>query len=301
MNKYWDRQYRLKATSGTSGFEVGKPEEKTGRATHIKFSIEKTDGSTLNTTKLQLWNLNKNQISILSKEDCHVDLYAGYGESRPKIFTGTVSLVTEELDGSDRLVEIEAVDGFAETDDVYISISYKGKIEVRKIIQDVTDKLGMPTSFSKKANLRLLTAKYANGYAFIGKATKALSQLCTKARLRYTIQNGVVQITTVSEPISTIVHKLSAKTGLIGIPKKLYNSSVSAANSDNTESGTGTSATLYGYEVVFLMNGAIGINDMVYLESDIVTGKFRVSTMKIEGDNLSGDWQCTSELIETGD
>lgn len=293
MSEYWDRQYRLKATAANSAFEVGKPDEVTSRALHIKFSIEKTDGSTLNTTKMQLWNLNKNQIATLAKEGCEIELYAGYGESRPCIFKGTVSLVTEELDGSDRLIEFEVVDGFAEVNDTYVSLSYRGKIEVRKIIEDLTNKLAMPVVFSDKAKQRLLYVYYTNGYAYVGKAKKALSQMCTKADCKYTIQNGIVQITRSSEAVSKIVHKLSKSTGLIGIPKKLYNSAVNSTESD------AATATLYGYEVVFFMNGAIGINDMVYLESSIVTGTFRVSTLKIEGDNLSGDWQCTAELIET--
>ncbi len=299
MNDYFDRQYRLKASApGYSGFEVGQPDEETSRALHIKFSIEKTDGSTLNTTKMQLWNLNKTQIATLAKEGCTVELYAGYGESRPCVFKGTVSLVTEELDGSDRLIEFEVVDGFAEVNDTYVSLSYRGNIEVKRIIEDITNQLGMPVVFSEKARQRLLYVYYTNGYAYVGKATKALTQLCTKASLRYTIQNGIVQITKVSEPVSNIVHKLSKETGLIGIPKKLYNSSVSSINSDTSESGT--EATLYGYEVVFFLNGAIGINDTVYLESSIVTGNFRVSTLKIEGDNLTSDWQCTAELVEIG-
>lgn len=293
MSEYWDRQYRLKAKASNSAFEVGKPDAETSRALHIKFSIEKTDGSTLNTTKIQLWNLNKNQIATLAQEGCEIELYAGYGESHPCIFKGTVSLVTEELDGSDRLIEFEVVDGFAEVNDTYVSLSYRGKIEVKKIIEDLTTKLSMPVVFSEKAKQRLLYVYYTNGYAYVGKAKKALSEMCTKADCKYTIQNGIVQITRYSEAVSNIVHKLSKNTGLIGIPKKLYNSSVNSTDSDSSTS------TLYGYEVVFLMNGAIGINDMVYLESSIVTGNFRVSTLKIEGDNLSGDWQCTAELIET--
>lgn len=299
MNAYWDRQYRLKVSApGSFGFEIGEPESTSNRATHIKFSIEKTDGSTLNTTKIQVWNLNKQQIAILAKEGCQVDLYAGYGDSRPCIFKGTVSLVTEELDGSDRLIELEVVDGFAQVTDTYVSMSYKGRIGARRIIEDAVNKLGMPVVFSKKAEERLLYVYYTNGYAFVGKATKALQQMCTKALLRYTIQNGIVQITRVSEPVSAIIHKLCKSTGLIGIPKKLYSSAVSSANSDTT--GSGASSTLYGYEVVYLMNGTIGINDTVYLESSIVTGQFRVSTLKIEGDNYNGDWQCVAELIELG-
>jgi len=296
----WDRQYRLKAgVAGSRGFQVGEPDEHTKRALHINFSIEKTDGSALNTTKIQLWNLTKDQISILSKEQCSVELFAGYGDSRPCIFKGTVSLVTEDLDGSDRMVEFEVVDGFAELNDTYVSLSYSGKIQVKKILEDTASKLALPVRFSPKALRRMSSKYFSNGYAFAGKAKNVLTEMCNKAGVTWTIQNCVLQVVSKNETISKIVHKLSKETGLIGIPKRLYNSAVSAST-DESGTESGTQGTLYGYEVTFFMNGAFCINDLVYLESKIVTGNFRISTLKIEGDNLSGDWQCTAELVEAG-
>ena len=58
--------------------------------------------------------------------------------------------------------------------------------------------------------------------------------------------------------------------------------------------------SLFGYEVVYLMNGAIGVNDLVKLESEEVTGIFRVYKLVIDGDNIEGDWQCTAQLVEVG-
>ena len=59
----WDRQYRLRAgVEGSKGFEIGKPDEKTRQAIHINFMVERSDSTTLNTTKIKLWNLNKEQI-----------------------------------------------------------------------------------------------------------------------------------------------------------------------------------------------------------------------------------------------
>ena len=55
---------------------------------------------------------------------------------------------------------------------------------------------------------------------------------------------------------------------------------------------------LYGYEIQYFMNGAIGIGDRVYVESKIVTGMFMVSSITIEGDNLEGNWQCTAQITE---
>ena len=89
---------------------------------------------------------------------------------------------------------------------------------------------------------------------------------------------------------------LSKDTGLIGIPKKIYNSAVAAGE----DTGSTLQDSLFGYEVVYLMNGAIGVNDLVKLESEEVTGIFRVYKLVIDGDNIECDWQCTAQLVEVG-
>jgi hypothetical protein len=88
---------------------------------------------------------------------------------------------------------------------------------------------------------------------------------------------------------------LNKETGLIGVPKKIYSSSVTPDK--NTSTGT-LSDSVWGYEVVYFMNGAIGVNDLVKLESKVITGYFRVYKLIIDGDNLEGDWCCTAELVE---
>ena len=134
----WDRQYRLRAgIEGGKGFEIGEPDKVSHLAVHISFTIEKSDSTTLNTTKIKLWNLNKEQISILTQTGCQIDITAGYGTSRPVVFRGTVANVNESLDGADRLVEIEAVDGFAELSETVISVSYSGKISKTQQINSI--------------------------------------------------------------------------------------------------------------------------------------------------------------------
>ena len=134
----WDRQYRLRAgIEGGRGFEIGEPDKVSNLAVHISFTIEKSDSTTLNTTKIKLWNLNKEQINVLTQTGCQIDITAGYGTARPVVFRGTVSNVNESLDGADRLVEIEAVDGFAELSETVISVSYSGKISAAKIFKEI--------------------------------------------------------------------------------------------------------------------------------------------------------------------
>lgn len=291
----WDRQYRLRAgIEGEKGFEVGEPDSKTQRAIHISFSVQKSDSTTMNTTKIKLWNLNKEQISILTKTGCQIEIMAGYGTSRPIVFRGTVSNVNESLDGSDRMVEIEAVDGFASLSETQVSISYSGKISTYKVFRDVANQLNLPVTYSATAQDTLESSYFSNGYSFVGYAQYVLDEICEKTSLMWTIQNGILQIRKGSEGISTSVHRINKDTGLINIPKRVYSS---ATSDTNTTSDT-ASDMLYGYEIEYFMNGAIGIGDRVYVESKIVTGMFMVTSLVIEGDNLEGNWQCTAEITE---
>ena len=47
------------------------------------------------------------------------------------------------------------------------------------------------------------------------------------------------------------------------------------------------------------MNGAIGVNDIVQIQSKSVNGYFLVRKVTFDGDNLEGDWKCTAQIIET--
>ncbi len=296
-NKHFDRQYRLKAgVAGSLGFEVGAPSYPHNTALHISFSLEKTDASSLNTSKITLWNLNDTQINTLARTNCSIELCAGYGSQRPCLFRGTVTNAVTDLDGADRMTEIEAIDGFAEIKDTFVTMSYRGKTKVKVVLEATAEKLSLPVVYSKSARKMVSEAEFSWGYCYVGAAKNVLNAACNVAKLSWSIQNGTLQVRKVGEPITNTAQVISASTGLIGVPKKIYNSAVAAG--ENT--GSSLQDSLFGYEVVYLLNGAIGVNDLVKLESETVTGIFRVYKLTVDGDNLEGDWQCTAQLVEVG-
>jgi len=83
------------------------------------------------------------------------------------------------------------------------------------------------------------------------------------------------------------VYLLSPESGLLGIPKKITKGSDTEGEAEQR-----------GWEVEYFLNGAIGIGDYVRLESKAVQGYFRVYSIELNGDNLEGDWTCTSKMME---
>lgn len=281
MGVQFDRQYRFSAgQAGGAGFEVGVASPV---ALHINFNVQKADVSSANTSKITLWNLNKAQLATLNEKDCVVTLKAGYGSTMPLIFVGAVSRIETTNDGADRMTEIEAIDGRVELRDTFVSLSYKGVINTKKIMQDVAQQMGVSVTFSYNATF----ADYPNGFSFIGAGRTALDKVCAPTDLIWDIQNGILQIKRKGDTMSRQVFVLSPDSGLIGIPKKL----TQGAENETDENSK-------GWEVVYLLNGAIGVGDYVKIESETVTGFFRVHTVEHEGDNIEGDWLSTAQLYE---
>lgn len=291
--KNWDRQYRFSAgPAGGTGFEIGEVSESQPIPIHVNFSFSKSDSSTSNTGKISIWNLNDDHLSILNEKDCCVALKAGYGDNMGLIFSGLVSWVCTTKDGADMKTEIEVTDSSVGIRDTYVSLSYADKINVKPILDDVANQMGVTASYSYDAEF----ADVQNGFSYIGLARDALDKLCKTSNLQWSVQNGVLQIKKTGSTMSQEVYVLSADTGLIGMPKKVKFSE-SASDSSSNKSSSGSTEQI-GYEVEYLLNPSINIDDYIYLDSRYITGYFRVKTVEINGDNITSDWICKSRLLE---
>ncbi len=280
----FDRQYRLTAgAAGGVGFEIGATTKESPTALHINFSIEKADTETPNTAKISLWNLSPEHLSTLNQKDCVVTLRAGYDKILTLIFVGTVTYIETSMDGGDRETAIEIADGRTELRDSYVSLSYAGVINTKKIIQDAAVSMGVAVVFSYNAKF----ADLPNGFSYIGLCRTALDKACASSGLSWQIQNGILQVKMTRDTMTRQVYLLSPSSGLLGIPKKLTYGEDSKGSEDQN-----------GWEVEYLLNGAINIGDYVRIESKEVKGYFRVKTVEMSGDNIKGDWICTAKLIE---
>lgn len=278
--KNFDRQYRLSAgQSGASGFEVGDGDT----PLHINFSIQKSDLDTQNTGKVTVWNLNPQHLAVLNEKDCVLSLKAGYGNRLSLIFAGIVSFVSTEDDGTDQKTEIEVVDNLVEIRDTYVSVSYQGAVNWKTIFDDIANQMGVAISYSYNAAF----VDTQNGYSYVGLAKNILKKGCDCCGLSWSLQNGVLQVKKNGDVMSKEVYVLNQDTGLIGYPKRV-----------TIEDSTSEGKKQYGWDVTYFMNAAIQIDDFVKLESKKVTGYFRVYSTEIGGDNISGDWTCTSRLLE---
>lgn len=283
-NENFMRRYILRCGKmGSNGFEIGHINSASEDALHISFSIEKSDTESANTAKVQIWNLSNKNLKVLDSKDCILELKAGYGENTPLALVGSISSVITTRDNADRMTEIEVVDGRVGLRDANVSISMNGKVNSKKVYELLANKMGMPMVFA--SDLKFKT--FPKGFSFVGKARTCLQKLATYNKHRWTIQNEIIQITNPGKAISSRAFLLNKETGLIGIPKQITLST--DANNSKTRNG---------YEIEYLMNCSIGVNDVIELDSSTAKGYFRVYKLTIDGDNLEGDWCCTAQVLK---
>lgn len=278
------RTYTLKAGKmGETGFEIGNVDGVQVDCLHISFSIEKSSSKSPNDAKIQIWNLSPENVDILDTKDCIIELMVGYDSVNAVAIVGAVSSAETTNDNADRMTELSVVDGMVALRDTIISVSINGAVDSKTVYQMISDKMGLPLILAEELTFCIIP----NGFSFIGKGKDALQKIADANGHSWTIQNQIIHITLPGRPIASHGFLLNSDSGLISIPKKI-----------SINVGTGTEKAVTGWEVEYLLNAAIGINDIVKVESKKVNGYFLVHKVTIDGDNLEGDWKCTAQLLE---
>lgn len=279
MDQNFLRRYIIRCgEQGKKGFEIGNVDGESNPL-HVSFSIEKSDAESPNNAKIQIWNLSNENIKVLENKKCILELKAGYADSTTLLIVGNVVSSITTLDNADRMTEIEVADGMVQLKETNLSLSYNGKVNCKDLYQSISKKMGVSVVFAKDLTFKTLP----NGFSYVGKAKNALQKVAGTCGHKWTIQNGVLQITKKGKPLAINGYLLSKETGLLGVPKRI---SIGEEKEKKT-----------GFEIEYFLNGAIGVNDVIQVKSSIANGYFFVKKVTINGDNLEGDWTCTAQIL----
>ena len=165
-----------------------------------------------------------------------------------------------------------------------------------KIVRDVAQEMGCEVKLSPKAKM----IDFKN-FAFVGTGKTLIGRLCDRSKLRWSVQNGIVQICALDEPLTMAAYVLSADSGMIGSPKPFFESastSSKSSTSKNASSNTTKRKAKKGIEVTYCLNGHIQIDDYVKVESREYKGNYRASKIRFTGDTEGDDWQCVGQFVE---
>lgn len=224
----------------------------------------------------------------MEQEDCLIELRAGYGDDLPVIMGGSLTCFETETNGADRQTTIEFVDSFTSARDTTVSLSYSGVVNGEKIVRDVAQEMGCEVKLSPKAKM----IDFKN-FAFVGTGKTLIGRLCDRSKLRWSVQNGIIQICALDEPLTMAAYVLSADSGMIGSPKPFFESastSSKSSTSKNASSNTTKRKAKKGIEVTYCLNA----------ESSSVTKKMTVSSYDDAYSQMLAAVQSFDALVKFG-
>ena len=295
----WKRVYKLSFPD--AGIEYNNTDDPTGDALKIAFDVDRDLSQETNKLKLKLWNLKAESRAKIEKEDIKIELYAGYRENggAKKMFSGTVIRAVSVDEGENVTTEIEASDGQVPVRDTVVSLSYAPDTSAEIIVNAIAGEMGLPLIVGEGVEFEA----YKNGYSFVGKAADALSEICSGQGLDWSIQNSMLQIILAGGTVKKSGLVFSAATGLIGSPARI----VKARAKEDEETAKRKAKQgaqkekpdkKAGWKIETLLAPTVNPGDAVKVESRIITGWFRVETIKHKGELYGGEYRTQMDLIE---
>lgn len=253
----------------------------------VTFSVTRTLKPEPNTAELGIYNLNPDHRSqVESQVSVPVIIEAGYvGAGRSVIFHGDMRNAATEREGADRITRLESGDGERRRQRARISRSFRGGTSVETVLRELASALGVGIGNAVEA---FRSATFSTGAAVFrercvlsGGVAAELEQLCRSCGLEYSIQNGALQVLPRGRPLQGTAIVLNSDSGLIGSPKK---------ERDDRQRPLLTA--------VCMMIPDVNPGRLVQIQSEDVSGQFRIESTVHKGDTAGSDW--TIELTMRG-
>lgn len=253
------------------------------------FDIVKSTAREPNTCEVTLRNLSAaTRARIENASPLRVVVRAGYeedGDPPPLLFNGDARHAFSDRDGLEIVTTIQASDGGRDLQTARISRSYPPGTEVAQVLRDTVDALGIGAGnladFVTSYESRNGSRTFPDGFAAAGPARRVLQGLTRAAGLRWSVQNGALQLLRVGQPLQETAVRLSAASGLVGSP---------------TRSFDGPGGRRVKVTAQALIRPGLEPGRRIVLDSEGISGGFEIRRTVCRGGATENDWYANLEL-----
>jgi len=257
----------------------------------ISFSITKSLAWSTNSCVLKIWNLSQKKRNIIKDFGDEVTIYAGYETAGgPQVlFIGQTTAVSHIYEQPEIVSVLECGDGEKYINQLRVSLSYAANTPAKTIITGIAQQMGIPL-LSLPSNIENLV--YRQGFSYCDMGKDALTIVCDKLGLQWSVQNNALQVIPQGGTIDQPIVQINQNTGMQGVPTRFTYRSLYLYRSIN-EPNT-------GYKVNVALDPFIlpGSKITLYSTHLDVKGPYRVETVRHEGDTYGALWQSNLEVRE---
>ncbi len=243
----------------------------------IRFDIKKSVESNQNYCRVDITNLAENTRNKISSDPSSlVRIKAGYMQNGGAISIGqgNISNVFHITQNPDIITTVYCKDGFNSIINNIISLSFKDNTPLKSVIDTIAKELKLPVKYADYDQ----SAKFNNGYSYIGSIPNALDQLGEQFKFRWSIQNDQLMIIKNQGSNKNKSVSLSAETGLIESPELIIKTKNLPLLNKNE------------YKVTALLQPQLEAGDLIDVKSKVINGTFIVKELNHLGDTRGNEW-----------
>lgn len=252
----------------------------------LTFKVERSISREPNTAEIQIYNLSHESRATVEAGGI-VRLSAGYGDNPPLLFRGDSRIVWTARDATvDTVTTVQARDGGRAYSEAQVSRAYGPGTPCTQPLRDVIRVMdigeGNLGDFTTAFQLRNGADTFADGFVAHGPCRRVLNDILRAAGLRWSVQNGALQVMRAGVALQYQSVVLASDSGLIESPTW-----DERGNRTQGRSGVVTAKTL--------IQPGIEPGRKIRIESETITGDFEVRKISYSGDTRGDDWIATLE------
>lgn len=258
----------------------------------VVYNIDKNSDKSPNKAEVTVFNFNLanraalktgNQIAQETRAtglayDWPLVIEAGYMGSREVLFTGNITYATSKKESTDWVTNIECGDGETKYRESRINKAFGPGTTVAQVALECSTALDVgPGNIGEKLGTGIFRDGYGvfnQGYVASGASQEVLDDLLSSAGFTWSIQDGNLQILAPEDTTFEEIVVLSKEFGLVGSPEVGDKGIVTAKS---------------------LLQGKIRPGRRIIIQSEMVSGTFKIDKVSHYGDTFGTDWYTELE------
>lgn len=281
MGRQYLRKASLVVADGGQGLDLSQ--------LHLKFDIRQGDLQTPNSATIRVYNLSDATARQIQKEFTRVILQAGYEAANyGVVFDGTIVQVrTGRENATDTYLDIIAGDGDEAINFAVVSTA----IAAGSTFKDRVDALSKAMGVTQSHIADLPSGALPRGKTYYGMARDHLRDVAFSTDTKWSIQNGELQIIPLNGYLPDEAVKLSANTGMIGLPEQTQDGiRIRCLLNPRIKVGGRVQIDNKSIQQAHLDLSVQGSASNAFLPSIADDGFYRVVVNEMVGDTRGNDW-----------
>lgn len=251
----------------------------------VKFDISKSSDNkkSANSATIEIYNLSNATLDKLKTDYLACSISCGYQDTGLiNLLIGQVVMVTTRKDGTDKVTQLQIGEGYVELNQQYLKGLTPMGGTVEETIEEIRKQMpGVVRGAYTGLNIK---SQVMYGYPLTGTPREMLNEIAEAYRLEYRVDRNGLYVTDeagLADKNLNTAFVLSENSGLVDIPYK--------ASAEGRKL-KGDKTKRQGIHFKALLNGKIIPGSPIRLESEAITGWYKVKDVRYYGGFNDNDW-----------